>query len=133
MALALAIFGLLMLFVIIPAQTEAVDYGWLRPDTLPVVTCWVVTACGLWQATLTPAQVRPRARVVARLLLYLIVAFSAVWAMTRLGFLVLAPILVLLLNLLAGERRVAWLAAQTVCVPLVIWLLVDVLLGRPLP
>jgi hypothetical protein len=35
--------------------------------------------------------------------------------------------------LLVGERRIGWLAGGAVIVPFIIWVVVEVLLGRNLP
>ncbi|MCP5368297.1 MAG: hypothetical protein H6906_12370, partial [Hyphomicrobiales bacterium] len=70
---------------------------------------------------------------VARAALYLAVAALGVWAMGRIGFVWVAPALVLALMLLVGERRPHWMAVAAIVVPGVIWLVVEVLLGRTLP
>ncbi len=40
--LVVAVFGVILLFWIIPLHTETVDYGWLRPATLPIITAVIV-------------------------------------------------------------------------------------------
>ena len=45
-----------------------------------------------------------------RLALGIVVVFVGVWAMSRFGFLPVAPVLAALLVLICGERRWAWIA-----------------------
>ena len=45
--LAVVVFGTLLLFWVIPVHTEPVDYGWLRPATLPNITAVVIILSGL--------------------------------------------------------------------------------------
>jgi putative tricarboxylic transport membrane protein len=48
-------------------------------------------------------------------------------------FLIAAPLLVMVLMLLIGERRPLWLATGIVLVPLGIWSCIELLLNQPLP
>ncbi len=58
---------------------------------------------------------------------------GALWAMGRYGFLAVAPILAACLVAMIGGRRWPWIAASVLGAPAIIWLVVPVLLGRPLP
>ena len=46
----MSVFGLALLLWLIPAHTETVDYGWIRPDTLPRACAWGLLMLGLVQA-----------------------------------------------------------------------------------
>jgi len=132
--LAVAIFGLLLLFVIIPANTEIVDdYGWIRPQTLPDACAVLLIVFGALQAALPSGEIRMRPRETVRALLFAAVAGVALWGMAKFGFLLAAPVLALAVMLLVGERRPGWLAAGAVALPAVIWTAVVVLLERTLP
>jgi putative tricarboxylic transport membrane protein len=131
---AVVAFALLLWFVAIPDQIDAVDYGWMRPRTLPVIC---TAALGLLGALLI---LRPgRGRIVvdvgqsARLATLLAMLAAALWAIGQWGFLVVAPILAGGLALLLDKRRWPWLLAAAGGAPAAIWLVVSVLLQRPLP
>ncbi|HSH40756.1 MAG TPA: tripartite tricarboxylate transporter TctB family protein [Arenicellales bacterium] len=126
-------FGLLLILVVIPQQTEVIDYGWMRPRTLPVAMAIIITVAGAALA------LRPRGATdfewggAGRAALYLGLIAAAVWLIGRYGFEVVAPALALAVMLLIGERRPLWLALGAVVVPLAIWVAVVMLLERPLP
>ena len=127
-------FSLLLWFVLIPDQVDGVDYGWMRPQTLPGI-CTV--ALGFLGALLL---VRPGRTVadadigqVLRLSALISLVLTALLAMSHFGFLYVAPPLAALFVLLLGERRWTILLAAAAGAPAVIWLVVDVVLHRPLP
>lgn len=130
--LLVAGFGLLLLLVLIPEGTEQVDYGWLRPATLPAILAWVLILSGLWTtlenrgAPVAPGQI-------ARAMGLLALIAGGLWLMGQIGFLYTAPLLTLVLMLLIGERRPFWLALGVLGVPALIWFAVTELLSRPLP
>ena len=66
------------------------------------------------------------------MLLVLILA-GAIWALGKIGFLVAAPVFAALLIAVIRERRIGWIAATIIGAPALIWVVVDLLLGRPLP
>lgn len=131
--LLVAAFGLALLLVVIPDQVETVDYGWVRPGTLPNLLALALLILGLLQAALTPDPTRLELPPAARAAGYLGLAAGAVWAMGRLGFPWVAPAMVLAVMLLAGERRPLWLAIGALVLPGLVWLVVVPLLGRTLP
>lgn len=132
--LAVAGFGAVLLLWVIPGQVEPVDYGWIRPETLPNLAAGALLLLGLLQAAATGGgDARLPLRPTARALLYLGYTAAAVWAMGRLGFVWVAPVMVLLLMLWIGERRPLWLGLGAAAVPAVVWGVVVGLLGRSLP
>ena len=131
--LLVAGFGLLLLAVVVPAQVETVDYGFVRTGTLPNVLGVLLIALGLVQAVLPPRPQALAAGDAARALGYLALAVVSVTAMTWAGFVFVAPAMVLAVMLLAGERRPLWLLLGAVAVPGVVWLVVVGLLDRTLP
>lgn len=131
---AMLSFGLLLYFWLIPYDTEIVDYGWMRPQTIPNLMALIIAISGGW-LILRPAPQQESATLRPLLLstVYFIVLALTLLAIAHFGFLYVAPGLALVIMLLSGERRWHWLLSGTVLVPLVIWLVVSVWLGRLLP
>jgi putative tricarboxylic transport membrane protein len=126
-------FGLLMVLVVNPRFIEDVDTGNIRPETVPNWLALIIAACGAILAV-RPADRRGLDwRQTGRAAVFLGILGFGIWAMSHVGFVIVAPPLVLAVMLLIGERRPAWLALGVGGMPALIWLLVDVLLGRPLP
>lgn len=133
LGLFLALFGLLLLLVVIPWQTEVIDYGWMRPRTLPNAMAALVTLCGVMLALRPRGAVDFAWRPAGRAACYLALLSAGLWCIDRFGFELVAPPLALVMMVMIGERRPLWLALGVAGVPLVIWLAVPVLLNRPLP
>lgn len=133
LGLFFAVFGLLLLLLVIPYHTETIDYGWMRPRTLPNAMALVMVISGLALALRPRGAIDFEPRRAGRAALYLALIAAGVWLISLFGFEVVAPLLALALMLLIGERRPLWLALGVAGVPLVIWLAVPVLLDRPLP
>jgi putative tricarboxylic transport membrane protein len=127
------VFGLILLFWIIPRHTEPVDFGWLRPTTLPNITAVVMVIAGIIHALFPAGTSEFDARSAARAGLFFVISVAGLFLMRHAGFLLSAPLLVLVLMLMIGERRPLWLLAGVVMVPLGIWSAIELLLRRPLP
>ena len=67
------------------------------------------------------------------LLILVILLMAGLYMMRLLGFRIAAPLLVMVLMLMVGERRPLWLFTGVVMVPLGIWSSIELLLKRPLP
>lgn len=133
LGLFFACFGLLLLFVVIPWQTEVIAYGWMRPQSLPNVAAIVIAAAGAFLACRPRGAVDFEWRNAGGAALYLGLVATGVYLIALFGFEVVAPLIAMAVMLLAGERRPAWLALGAVGIPFLIWLAVTVLLDRPLP
>ena len=131
--LVVAIAGAILLFWIIPNHTETVDSGWLRPATLPNITTIVIIIMGLIQLVFPSGKETFEITLFLRLSVFFVISLFALYLMHLLGFLVAAPILVLVLMIIIGERRLLWLVSGIVFIPAAIWVAVDILLDRPLP
>lgn len=125
--------AVLLYAVVIPWQVEAVDYGWLRPRTLPRILAVIIGIAGLSLILRPSGMARPGAVPWARSGLFVLLLIAALGLMAVLGFVYVAPVMALAIMLLSGERRPFWLAMGVAALPLVIWFCVAVLLGRPLP
>lgn len=125
--------GALMIFWMIPAQTEPADFGWLKPDTLPRITALILIGAGLVHFIFPKGTAELAPGAAARTALFLGVSVLAVAFMGAAGFIFAAPVLMLALMLMVGERRWYWLVTGVVLLPSAIWFCVDFLLNRPLP
>lgn len=128
-----AVLGLILLFWIIPRHTEPVDYGWLRPTTLPNATAMVVLIASVIHVLFPTGKAEFDARLALRAGLFFVISTAGLYLMRHAGFLIAAPVLVLVLMLVIGERRPLWLFAGIVLVPLGIWSSIELLLKRSLP
>lgn len=126
-------FALLLYLVIIPWQVETVDYGWLKPRTLPRIVAVGLGLCGIALVLRPVGDASPARLYWGRAGLFAAVLIAGLVAMRSVGFVYAAPPLALALMWLAHERRWHWLALGAVGMPALIWLVVAVLLERPLP
>lgn len=131
--LALVLAGLGLAVLVVPAHTETVGYGWLRPATLPTLAAALTALAGLALAVWPRGRIDAEARVSLRVAGYLALSGVALLAMTRLGYLAAMPAFGLVVMLATGERRWLWLAAGAGLLPLALWAIVVLVLGRPLP
>lgn len=131
--LAVACFGAALLFWVIPGHVETVDYGWVRPDTLPRICGWALIGLGVAQAVFAGGATQLDLRALAIVALAVALSAAAIWGFGRFGFLITAPIFVASIIGLIGERRWAWIVVTVFGAPALIWVVVEHLLGRPLP
>jgi len=131
--LVVAAFGALLLFWIIPRNTEPVTYGWLRPTTLPNITAVTVIISGIIHALFPAGSADFDGRLALRAGMFFGISLLGIWLMHRLGFLISAPLLITVIMVLIGERRPIWLLTGIVVVPLSLWCIIELLLKRPLP
>ena len=127
------LFGLALYFYIVPHYVDRVDYGAIHPDTVPNGLAIVLAICGAALIVRPTNQRPPDAALWMRAALYLGVLVAGITAMASFGFVYTAPVLALLIMLMIGERRPAWIATGVIAVPFLIWLAVDVGLDRSLP
>ena len=127
-----AVFGIILLFWIIPRHTETVDYGWLRPATLPNVTAIIVIVASIIHVIFPSGKAEFDGPLAMRAGLFFVISLASLFLMHHVGFLIAAPLLIAVLMLSIGERRPLWLAAGVVLVPLGIWSAIELLLKRSL-
>ncbi len=127
------VFGVLLIWIVIPWQIEPVDYGWLRPRTLPYGLAVILALCGLWLILRPDTSGAAATTPWARAALFGGILCVGLFLISGFGFEWVAPWMALAIMWCSGERRPFWLLTGVVVVPLVIWLLVVGLLGRPLP
>ena len=131
--LVVAAVGAILLFWIIPHHTELVGDTWLEPTTLPRATSITIMICGLLHFVFPTGKAEFDLAFTGRVTLFLIISIIGLYLMQVVGFLIAAPILVLVLMVLIGERRPLWLISGIILLPASIWFCVDFLLDRPLP
>ena len=130
--LVVAVLGLILLFWIIPRHTETVDYAWLRPATLPVITVVIVIVSSIVHLIFPSGKAEFDVALALRAGLFFVISLLGLCLMYFVGFLIAAPLLIAVLMLSIGERRPLWLAAGVVLVPLGIWSAIELLLKRSL-
>jgi putative tricarboxylic transport membrane protein len=128
-----AVFGIILLFWIIPRHAEPVDYGWLRPSTLPNITAIIIVISSIIHVLFPSGTAEFDVRPAMRAGFFFVISLAGLFIMRHLGFLIAAPLLAVVLMLIVGERRPLWLFAGVVMVPLGIWSSIELLLKRPLP
>ena len=131
--LVVAVFGIILLFWIIPRHTETVAHGWLRPATLPIITTVIVIITSIVHILFPTGKAEFDVPLALRASLFFVISLIGLYVMHLAGFLVAAPLLVMVLMLLIGERRPLWLFAGIVLIPLAMWSSIELLLKRPLP
>ncbi len=125
--------GLTLFFYLIPTHVETVDYGAIRPKTMPQILAVII---GVFGAVL---MVRPADGSDLQQAPWLksggIACILAVglWLISRFGFEFIAAPMALVLMMVMGEKRPLWLGLGVVAMPTLIWLIVTILLERPLP
>lgn len=127
------LFGALLYFVVIPYDTEIVDYGWVRPQTVPNAMAWLIAIAGMVQLVRPSGNTSPDIAKVFPAGLHIIILAAGVFAISHFGFRLVSPVLALIIMLVVGERRPLWLGLGVIGIPVLIWIVVAVLLGRPLP
>ena len=128
---ACAIAGLLLLLVVVPGQVEAIEDSGIQPATIPRAIAWILIVAGTIH-TLFPTGDTPfDGREAVRAALFLILVGGGVILMSEIGFVYVAPGLVLTIMLVMGERR--WYVLWTAALPIGLWAMLEFWLERPLP
>lgn len=127
------VLGLTLYFFINPTYIETVDGGNLAPSTFPNILALILAACGAILLFKPTTQNAPDLRAMFITIAYVAMLVAGLYAMSKFGFEYVAPLLSLAVMLAIGERRLLWLVLGVVVMPIVIWFLVTVVLGRALP
>ena len=126
------LFALAFLFLIVPQQVEEVDYSRIVPATVPKLALYIIAGAAAVQLYTGREKIRINQLVCLRAAIFVGVMTLGVWAMGRLGFEYVAPVMALAIMWLMGERRWLWLALGGFVLPLGTWLLVERVLDRAL-
>ena len=134
---AAMVLGAALIFWIVPATTHPALFALVPPQFYPLLSAWLLAAAGAGLAVSglrgggSAPDISRRCAAVASLAAAGL--GLAVVLMLRMGFVAAGAAVVLAVMLLAGERRIPFLIGLTAVFPALLWLLFDVLLGRPLP
>jgi putative tricarboxylic transport membrane protein len=131
--LFVSLFAIGILFVLIPGQTETVEGGWLSPATLPSIAAVIIFIAGAVHLFFPKGKAELNVSDAFRALIFLVIGIAGLWAMQVIGFVIAAPLMMLLLMIRIGERRWPWLVIGLALLPGFIWVCIDYLLKRPLP
>ena len=137
----LLFFSLLMIFVIIPAQTMPGQYFGLPPSFFPTAVTAAMAVFSL--ALVAKALLKPTdyageptpltAGQVAMFALVLAIVVAGVLVVDRVGYFVGAPLVIAAVALFMGERSPVAILGTAVVPVIVVWLLVTHVLNAPLP
>lgn len=139
LGLLTTVLGTLVLFVIIPAQHIPPMMSAVSPDFYPNIGTVILLVGGIGMLIM---GVRGKPKGVDALQVLKVVRFcalmAAIFTVTLVAFhwfhfLVGGVVLVLVTMWLLGERRPLYLVLVSSLSPVLIWLFIDVLLGRSLP
>ena len=109
------------------------DYGWLLPATLPTITAVVVLVSSIVHIVFPTGEAEFDVPLALRAGLFLVMSLLGLLLMHLIGFRIAAPLLVMTVMLLVGERRLFWMITGIVLIPTAIWISIEWLLNRPLP
>jgi len=119
--------------VVIPANTEEGFGVFVLPKTMPTAAAIVIGLGALIALFEASGEDALHVGTTMRVSLFVLLLVASSLAIGQIGFKLAAPFLGLSVMMLAGERRWLWLSVGSLGMPLAIWLLFEVLLGRPLP
>lgn len=131
--LVVAIMGAILMFWIIPHQTEIVNSGWLKPRTLPRVTSAIIIIGGLIHFIFPAGKAEFDLAFSRRIGMFFAITIAGIYLMKLIGFVLAAPLFILVIMILIKERRPLWLVSGIILLPAVIWFCVDFLLNKSLP
>ncbi len=127
------VLGLTMYLFVNPNYIESVNGGNISPNTFPNILSIIIAVCGTMLLFKPTTQQAPDLRSVAITSMYVLLLVVGLYAMSKFGFEYVAPVLAFVIMIAIGERRLHWLLLGIVGMPVLIWLLVTIVLGRALP
>jgi putative tricarboxylic transport membrane protein len=125
--------GLSLIYFVFPIEIEKLDYGWVRPQTLPNICAFLLITFGILHFIFPKGKIDLNFENAIWSSVFALVSFSAVFGFFKFGFIYTAPIFSLMIMLLIGEKRILWLSLGVILIPFLIWLSVAEVLGRFLP
>jgi len=128
----IALMGLLMLYVVIPAGVENIDGSGLTPKTFPVWLSWLLVIAGVIQLIAANKSAVEIPKGLLRIVFLCSCFALVIYVSSFTGFIFISPVLAFVLMYFMNERRPLWLGLGVCVVPIAIWLIVDVMLGREL-
>lgn len=127
------LFGVLLLFVLIPEHVSE-GRGYTDPGRFPRVAAYLFIGLGaMHAATSVPTIAWPTPRTGVRMALIVALVVAACVLMPRIGYLAAAIVFMAALTVAVFERRAVWIAVTTLAVPVSLYAFFVLLLDRPLP
>ena len=114
--------GLSLIYFIFPVEIESLDYGWVRPQTLPNICALFLIIFGIVQFIFPKGKVVLEFEQILWSGVFVSAAFIAVFGFHKFGFIYTAPIFALSIMLLIGEKRILWLLLGVFLIPFLILL-----------
>jgi len=128
----IAVLGIVFLLLVLPGQIDPFVTGTITPGTIPSATVIIGVICAVFMVFERPSGAAVDPEFLIRLAVIVTMVIGAAVALRYLSYQFVMPVFALAIMLFIGERR--WpLLAFGACLPVVIWLLIEVVLGRPLP
>jgi len=124
---------MILFFYLIPTQVETVEYGAIRPKTMPQILAVIIGIFGA-MLMIKPADgsdLQKMPWIKSTLIVGILAA--GLWLISHFGFEIIVAPLALILMLVMGERRPLWIGIGVIGMPALIWFAVTLLLQRPLP
>lgn len=128
----IALIGLVLLYVVIPLGVEEVNATGLTPKTFPVWLSWLLVITGSIQLLMSNKSSIVVPSGLLRIVFLCLCFALVIYVSSFTGFIFISPVLAFVLMIFMNERRPLWLGLGVAVVPLTIWLIVDVVLGREL-
>jgi len=129
--IACSVFGLCLILFIIPDQVDAIEDSGIQPTTIPKATAWIILVAGAIHALFPTGDTTFDKEETVRAAIYLAIVGGGVFAMSQVGFEYVAPVMILAIMAVMGERR--WYVLWTIALPVGIWAMLEFWLNRPLP
>lgn len=130
----LAVFGGILLFVLIPNHVSGRPGEPVDPSLFPRIAGWMLLSLGVLQMVFAGgATWLPQRRDLGRLAVVIGLLVAAAVLLPIAGFIPTAICLMAATILLVHERRPLWASISILGLPLMVWALFEVVLQRPLP
>ncbi|MDF0601381.1 tripartite tricarboxylate transporter TctB family protein [Psychromarinibacter sp. C21-152] len=127
-------FGVVLLFVLIPAHVQARPGEPVDPSLFPRIAAWMLMLLGGLQMVFPGGGTTvPPPRDIGRLALAVAMLVAAALVLRVIGFIPTAILLMGTTVLLIHERRPLWAVLSVLAVPVLVWALFELVLQRPLP
>lgn len=131
---AAILFGGVLITILIPEYVVSTA-GPVNPSLFPKIAAWLFIILGIAQVVMVrtvTTEIKGWYELIRSLVLAALVLTSLL-LMQIIGYLPSATLLVASVCALMTERRPGWLALSIGVVPVGVWFIFEVVLGRPLP
>lgn len=120
------------LLLVLPEQVDAFASGVIRPATIPAATLVLMAISAMVMVFEPMKEKDANAEFLVRMAFIVACFFCALITLNFIPFQYVMPVFAFVTMVQIGERRWLWLIAGSL-VPVLVWFLIEVVLGRPLP